>query len=60
MLTNVSTVHIIVMHKRLVLTQTEAIVVLVKQDLLAMVQRVQVCGVFFFMVKRLLECETVT
>ena len=42
---NVSVVHIIVTHKRLVLTQTEAIVVLVQQDSLAMVHRVQVCNI---------------
>ena len=41
-LMNVSMVHIAVTHKRLVLTQTEAIVVLVKQDSLAMVQCAQV------------------
>ena len=44
-LMNVKTVHITVTHKRLVLTQTEAIVVLVKQDSLAMVQCVQVCNI---------------
>ena len=37
MLTNALTVHITVMYKRLVLTQTEALVVLAKQDSLAMV-----------------------
>ena len=42
---NVSTLYITVTHKRLVLTHTEAIVVLVKQDSLAMVQCVQVCNI---------------
>ena len=41
---NVSTVHITVTRKRLVLTQTEAIVVFVKQDSLGMVQCAQVCN----------------
>ena len=44
-LMNVKTVHIPVTHKRLVLTQMEAIVVLVKKDSLAMVKSVQVCSV---------------
>ena len=42
---NVKTGHITVTDKRLVLTQTEAIVVLVKQDSLAMEQHAQVCCV---------------
>ena len=44
-LMNVSTVHIAVTHKRLVLTQTEATAVLVKQDSLAMVLCAQVCNI---------------
>ena len=43
---NVKTVHIIVMHWRLVVTRTEALVVLVKLDTLEMVQCVQVCSLW--------------
>ena len=68
---NVLTFHITVTQKRLVLTQTEAIVVLVTQDSLAMVQCVQVCiaclhlevvghGFQDFQRNSILECSEIT